>query len=54
MECPKVYIGEIGRALDKRINEQHDVRYAREPNARFIHLRDEGQKLTSNDVDQFI
>ena len=45
-DCPKFYIGETGRAFEKRITEhKRDVRYARDSNACFVHLRDEGHQL---------
>jgi len=50
-DCPKFYIGETGRTFEKRINEhRRDVRYARESNACFIHLRDEGHQLNWKDA----
>lgn len=47
-------VGETIKALEKkrwRINEQkRDVRYARESNACFINLRDEGNQLNWKDA----
>ena len=44
--CPKVYIGETGRTLEKRIGEhKNDVRLARDSNACFVHMRNEGHNI---------
>ena len=39
--CDKIYVGESGRDLEKRIKEhKFDIKKANENNAMFIHLRD--------------
>lgn len=44
--CEKFYIGQTGKALEKRI-EQHkkSVRYAQDNNAMFAHVRDENHSI---------
>lgn len=48
---PKLYISKNGRAFEKRLNEhKYDIKYARESNACFIHLRNEGHQLNWKDT----
>ena len=49
--CPKKYIGETGRTLAKRLSEhKRDVKSAKESNACFIHLREEGHVIDWNNA----
>ena len=45
-ECKKIYVGETGRDLKKRIREHHsDIKHANENNAMFVHLRDSNHPI---------
>ena len=39
--CDKIYVGESGRDLEKRVKEhKRDIKNAEEKNAMFVHVRD--------------